>query len=605
MNQRGRENLRMWLLGAAAIGVPSALGLFGTEQIAFGDGKLSLLQNSKKATIKTAAAKPATSVATEPPRLLPVPDANSFQIQTVSDSQVLAANGRGDKSEVMKQLELLYEKDGKEMPELQSMQPVPTGGTPPDVSGVTRPSVPAQQAAPINSGVSQPRMQLPNAKSGAVNQSMPSGMPTGAVHARPLPSPPASTPPSKGGVSGFFKKLIPGNKDTKTTAAPQNYQPNVAPTPPNSKLQPRQTEYTPAQVNSMPTAAPSTYSLTPLGQNPTTPVNAPVLNPQQPELLPSRTSAGLSGALPRREATNVFNLPPSPLVESDAAAVPRLAAPASVSLPPLLSQPISTKTELLPLATDIAEQNPTLLIAPTKSFDADNPFTEMSEAEADRSDGADPFTGLTLDEDGPQGVTANRNAGTSPSNAPPEAAAIDDPFAEELRKLGILPPIENAPASEQSAPKLAMPSPEPSAADAPSLSLPSLDGIEDEATREKISKIRERGGMKGLKGFCPVTLHDERELVDAKPDHHATHRGQKFHFASVEAMSKFVEEPSRYAPAAYGADVVALTRDKDVIEGSLDFAAWFKGRLYLFGSQEAHDTFVTNPVQFATPAGIE
>lgn len=598
MNQRGRENLRMWWLGVAAIGVPTALGLFGTEQRVFGDGKLSLLPTSKKATIKTAAA-----VVAEPPRLLPDSDVNSSKIQTVSDSQVLAANGRGDKSEVMKQLELLYEKDGKEMPELQSMQPVPTGGTPLEVSGVTRPGVPAQQAAPMNSGVAQPRMQLPNAKNGAVNQSMPSGTPTGAMSARPLPSP--STPPSKGGVSGFFKKLIPGNKDTKTTAAPRNYQPNVAPTPPNSKSQPRQPEYTPAQVNSMPTAAPSAYSLTPLGQNPTTPGNAPALNPQQPELLPGRTSAGLSGALPRREATNVFNLPPSPLVESDAAAVPRLAAPASVSLPPLLSQPISTKAELLPLAAEIAEQNPTLSITPTKSFDADNPFTEMSEAEADRSDGADPFTGLTLDEDSPQGVTANRNAGTSPSNAPPEAAAIDDPFAEELRKLGILPPIENAPASEQSAPKLAMPSPEPSAADAPSLSLPSLDGIEDAATREKIAKIRERGGMKGLKGFCPVTLHDERELVDAKPDHHATHRGQKFHFASVEAMSKFVEEPSRYAPAAYGADVVALTRDKDVVEGSLDFAAWFKGRLYLFGSQEAHDTFVTNPVQFATPAGIE
>ncbi len=597
MNQRGRENLRMWWLGVAAIGVPTALGLFGTEQRVFGDGKLSLLPTSKKATIKTAAA-----VVAEPPRLLPVPDANFSKIQTVSDSQVLAANGRGDKSEVMKQLELLYEKDGKEMPELQSMQPVPTGGTPPEVSGVTRPGVPAQQAAPANSGVSQPRMQLPNAKNGTVNQSMPGGIPTGVMPVRPLPSPP--TPPSKGGVSGFFKKLIPGNKDTKTTAAPHNYQPNVAPTPPNSKSQPRQPEYTPAQVNSRPTATPSAYSLTPFGQNPTTLVNAPALNSQQPELLPSRTSVELPGASPRREATNIFDLPPSPLAESDAAA-PRLAAPVSVSLPPLLSQPASTGTELLPLAAEIAEQTSELQTASTKSVDPDNPFTEMSEAEADSTDGADPFTGLTLDEDNPQGATANRNAETSPSNVPPEAGAADDPFAEELRKLGILPPIKKITTSEQSSPKLAMPSQEPSAADAPSLSLPSLDGIEDAATREKISKIRERGGMKGLKGFCPVTLHDERELVDAKPDHHATHRGQKFHFASVEAMSKFVEEPSRYAPAAYGADVVALTRDKDVVEGSLDFAAWFKGRLYLFGSQEAHDTFVANPVQFATPAGIE
>ena len=598
MNQRGRENLRMWLLGAAAIGVPSALGLFGTEQIALGDGKFSLLPSSKKATIKTAAA-----VATEPPRLLPVPDANSFQIQTVSDSQVLAASGKGDKSEVMKQLELLYEKDGKEMPELQSMQPVPTGGTPPEVSGVTRPGVPSQQTAPVNSGVSQPRMQMPQTKNGVGNQVMPSGTPTGVMPARPLP-PVASAPPSKNPVTGFFKKLIPRNKDAKTTAAPQNYQPNVAPMPPNSRSQPRAAEYTPAQVYAEPTPVPSTYSLTPLGQTPATPVSGSASSPQQPGLLPGRSTSAFTAPLPRHDATDIFDLPPSPLDESNAT-VPSLAAPTSVSLPPLLSQPVSTSTELPSLAAETTEQTATLPKAPTKSVDADNPFTEMSEAEADSSDGADPFTGLTLDEDNSQGAAANKNVGASPKNGPPEAGATDDPFAEELRKLGILPPLEKGPASELSMPKLAMPSPEPSAADSSALSLPSLDGIEDAATREKISKIRERGGMKGLKGFCPVTLHDERELVDAKPDYHATHRGQKFHFASVEAMSKFVEEPSRYAPAAYGADVVALTRDKDVVEGSLDFAAWFKGRLYLFGSQEAHDTFVANPVQFATPAGIE
>ena len=602
MNQRGRENLRMWLLGAAAIGVPSALGLFGTEQIALGDGKISLLLSNKKATIKTAAAKPAISVATEPPRLLPVPDGNSFQIQTVSDSQVLAANGRGDKSEVMKQLELLYEKDGKEMPELQSMQPMPTGGTPPEVSGVTRPSVPSQQTAPVNSGVSQPRMQMPQAKYGSGKQAMPSGSPTGVIPASPPPPVAPAPTPSKNPVTGFFKKLIPGNKDAKTTAAPQNYQPNVAPTPPNTRPQPRAAEYTPAQVFAEPTPAPSAYSLTPLSQAPATPVSGTTSNPQQPGLLPGRSTSALNTA--PRPASAFFGLPPSPLEVSNATA-PSLAAPTSVSLPPLLPQPVSTATELPPLTAENAEQSLTLPTAPTKSVDADNPFTEMSEAEADSSDGADPFTGLTLDEDNSPGAAANKNTGASPKNGPTEAGAADDPFAEELRKLGILPPLEKGPTSEQSSSKLAMPLQEPSAADSPLLSLPSLDGIEDEATREKISKIRERGGMKGLKGFCPVTLHDERELVDAKPDHHATHRGQKFHFASVEAMSKFAEEPSRYAPAAYGADVVALTRDKDVVEGSLDFAAWFKGRLYLFGSQEAHDTFVANPVQFATPAGIE
>ena len=111
--------------------------------------------------------------------------------------------------------------------------------------------------------------------------------------------------------------------------------------------------------------------------------------------------------------------------------------------------------------------------------------------------------------------------------------------------------------------------------------------------------------MKGLKGFCPVTLHDERELIDARPEFNATHRSQKFHFASAEARDKFESDPSRYAPAAYGADVVALSRDKDVVEGTLDFAAWFKGRLYLFGSQANYNTFIATPSKYANLVGIE
>ena len=122
---------------------------------------------------------------------------------------------------------------------------------------------------------------------------------------------------------------------------------------------------------------------------------------------------------------------------------------------------------------------------------------------------------------------------------------------------------------------------------------------------EKMRKIRDRFGMKGLKGFCPVTLRDERELFDAKPEFFYTHRGQKFHFATAEARNKFEADPAAYAPAAYGADVVALGRDKDVVEGTLDFAAWFKGRLYLFGSQANYEVFVKSPATYASPAGIE
>ena len=72
-----------------------------------------------------------------------------------------------------------------------------------------------------------------------------------------------------------------------------------------------------------------------------------------------------------------------------------------------------------------------------------------------------------------------------------------------------------------------------------------------------------------------------------------------FLFSDIESRAKFEQNPTRYAPAAYGADVVALLRDKNVVEGTLDYAAWYKGRLYLFGSQASHDTFVETPEDYA------
>ncbi len=121
----------------------------------------------------------------------------------------------------------------------------------------------------------------------------------------------------------------------------------------------------------------------------------------------------------------------------------------------------------------------------------------------------------------------------------------------------------------------------------------------------RMAQILEREGVKGLKGFCPVSLRNARDLIDSKKEFSATYRGQKFQFASEDAKVKFELDPARYAPAAFGADVVTLANDKDVIEGSLDYAAWYKGQLYLFASQANHDLFVSDPVTFASPAGLE
>jgi YHS domain-containing protein len=285
------------------------------------------------------------------------------------------------------------------------------------------------------------------------------------------------------------------------------------------------------------------------------------------------------------------------------------------------------------------------------------------------SDLASPFVGLKLDEEPDFGEPATETPAkeTSVAKTSEPAAEMEDPFgdlpslpekttpevaaapvAPELPLLepptapmtsdvaattpSLAPADTNVAATNPAEPMLELPIPGDVAKTTPTQPTlePSLDGTPagpttdtpvatanpapattptaeqaDPATEAKMALIRERGGMKGLKGFCPVTLRDERELKDAVGDFYASFRGQKFHFATQGAKEKFEADPTRYVPAAYGADVVVLIRDKDVAEGSLDYAAWFKGKLYLFSTEQTHEVFLEDPAKYATPAGLE
>jgi YHS domain-containing protein len=198
------------------------------------------------------------------------------------------------------------------------------------------------------------------------------------------------------------------------------------------------------------------------------------------------------------------------------------------------------------------ESSPVEAASPRLDDDFPDPFQGAGENEfAEEDVEMNPFTGRALDEDG--------------SNAP---ATL--PAGPEIR------PVTS-----------------------------SVDPTVDESTAAKMRRVIQRTDMKGLKGFCPVTLRDQRELADSRPEFVASYRGQKFYFASKAAQAKFESDPARYAPAAYGADVVVLVNDQDVVEGTLEYAAWYKGRLYLFGSQETHDAFIAQPERYASPPGIE
>ena len=116
MRKRTGVGLRTWVLGAAAT------GLLSQSFPAVGQSKNAASANAKKPAAKTTAVQ-----SIQPPQLLAVPnttDSGANVIIPASQMEVAAS----DKSEVQRQLEMLYEKDGREMPDMKiNLQPIGSG----------------------------------------------------------------------------------------------------------------------------------------------------------------------------------------------------------------------------------------------------------------------------------------------------------------------------------------------------------------------------------------------------------------------------------------------------------------------------------------------
>jgi len=126
-------------------------------------------------------------------------------------------------------------------------------------------------------------------------------------------------------------------------------------------------------------------------------------------------------------------------------------------------------------------------------------------------------------------------------------------------------------------------------------------GVDSEALRREKRRLLllSRPELSGLKGFCPVTLKNDRDLVDAKPEFEAVHDTKVYQLSSAEAKTEFERAPEEYAPSKGGIDVVKYNLGAGEVEGTLEFAAWYRGRLYLFSSAVTYDAFMRQPGKFA------
>lgn len=476
------------------------------------------------------------------------------------------------KSEVRRELEKLYEQNGREIPEMvdpQFSQPAEgqSGGMSPAMPPQAQSAPQDYSATPVsapkkkgffgrlfgskNDGPTQPPAELPyTPPSYAMPMTPPAAMPM---------APPAIMPGGQPANSGLgapnYSQLFQQPQQTPASAVPQ---------------QPVQQPQQFAQQPQLQPVAPQNLG-TVFGQTPA--VAAPAndgfeapLYVETPEARPGNGLPAINFSAPVAELDAVDLGQPAPLTATE-----QRVAPVDPFSDEALFPGSSTAA---PAARNVEPDN----VAAVEAAPAAEIPAAIEAAPAEEN----PYSGLTLDEDPYANLSTVRVA----KPAPAETVETSPPV------LMVPPNSENG----FDEPPLVVGEPD---VDLPSRLSPAPRSG-NERTRAKQEMIAARHGLRGLKGFCPVVLRDDRDLVDAHSEFRVVYNSKTYYLSSSQSVSAFHSDPAKYAPAARGNDVIQQAITGEQIEGSLDFAVWYKGRLYMFSSAETMDTFVSAPSSHAT-----
>ncbi len=103
-------------------------------------------------------------------------------------------------------------------------------------------------------------------------------------------------------------------------------------------------------------------------------------------------------------------------------------------------------------------------------------------------------------------------------------------------------------------------------------------------------------------GLCLVSAVENRELVDGSARNQIMYRGHTLYFSSPENKDRFLAAPATYWPMLDGKCAMSLIDNDESVEGSLEFAALFRNRVWLFVSKEAMQEFLLDPADIVEEA---
>jgi len=103
----------------------------------------------------------------------------------------------------------------------------------------------------------------------------------------------------------------------------------------------------------------------------------------------------------------------------------------------------------------------------------------------------------------------------------------------------------------------------------------------------------------GLEGYCPVHLCEKQAWVVGVHPWGAIHRGRTYLFKGPDEQRRFLEAPDRYAPVLSGNDPVLALEQGQTVNGRREHGVFYKGRIYLFSSEDTLKRFEKNADHYA------
>ena len=186
------------------------------------------------------------------------------------------------------------------------------------------------------------------------------------------------------------------------------------------------------------------------------------------------------------------------------------------------------------------------------------------------------------------------------SARPARSEAVLDELQEIYRQNGLqMPPMtmadlrnKNRPVTVETVPPA--PATIQTTGQTKPVSKPVSKPVTKPVTKPVAKPVIRRGG---LGGKCPVALRDQRKLVDGLSKFSVAHDGRVILLSSAKALATFTARPEAYLPAADGMDLVSIDQQRPRL-GTLDYATWYRGRLYLFTPQSNLVEFREQPERY-------